>query len=279
MESRISEENRRERETGESERGQVGRRLAGKRAVVTGAGGGIGSAIARRFGEAGSRVMLVDLDASAVERIAEELQADGIEAIPFIGDITQSGAMAELARKVEERLGQLDILCHAAGISGRPFGDGPVTECSETTWRHVLDVNLTGAYIVCHHLLPHMGDGGGSVIHIASDDALAIPPPPHDTHAYIAAKGGLIALTKAMAISYAPQRIRVNAIAPGWVASPMTSDLTVDSAMQASLIARHPLGRLGRPDDIAWAAVFLASDEAAFITGTVLPVEGGATVW
>lgn len=255
-----------------------GGRLAGKRAVVTGAAGGIGSAVARRFGEAGCRLILVDLNDPAVERIAKELQQDGIDAVPFIGDVTQSGSMAELAREVETRFGGLDVLCHAAGISGRPLGDGPVTECNETTWRRVIDVNLTGAYMVCHHLLSRMADGG-SVIHIASDDALAIPPPPHDTHAYIAAKGGLIALTKAMAISYAPRRIRVNAIAPGWVASPMTADLTADDAMQASLVARHPLGRLGRPDDVAWAAVFLASDEADFITGAVLPVEGGATVW
>src|SRR5690606_25641045 len=130
--------------------------------------------------------------------------------------------------------------------------DGPVTDCPEGTWEHVLRTNLTGAYLVSKYLLPPMIEAqSGSVIHIASDDALATPPPPHDTHAYIAAKGGLIALTRAMAISYAPHKVRVNAIAPGWVETPMTGDLKADPAGYAALIARHPLGRMGTPQDIA----------------------------
>lgn len=258
---------------------RLAKRLHGKQAVVTGGAGGIGSAICYRFAQAGARVAIVDTDTMAGKQVAQHLREQGYEADFLAGDITQNAAIAQVAETLKERWGYIDVLAHVAGISGRPLGDGPVTECSEATWRRVLDVNLTGAYMVCHHLVPLMPKAGGSVIHIASDDALAIPPPPHDTHAYIAAKGGLIALTKAMAISYAPRHIRTNAIAPGWIETPMTTDLTTVSASQEALIARHPLGRLGRPDDIAWAAVFLASDESAFVTGTVLPVEGGATVW
>lgn len=223
--------------------------------------------------------MIVDVDVQGGIRVADEMCAAGYDVRFVEGDITRGSDMEAIAAELKRSWGSIDILTHVAGISGRPLGDGPVTECSEATWKRVIDVNLTGAYLVCHHLVPLMFENGGSVIHIASDDALAIPPPPHDTHAYIAAKGGLIALTKAMAISYAPRRIRANAIAPGWIETPMTADLTSVSSTQQALIDRHPLGRLGRPDDIAWAAVFLASDESAFITGAVLPVEGGATVW
>lgn len=255
------------------------KRLNGKRAVVTGGAGGIGSAISLRFAEAGARVLIVDVDVPNGERVARELSDAGYEVRFAAADVTCGSDMATIAAELKQSWGSIDVLAHVAGISGRPLGDGPVTECSETTWKRVIDVNLTGAYLVCHHLVPLMYESGGSVIHIASDDALAIPPPPHDTHAYIAAKGGLIALTKAMAISYASRNIRANAIAPGWIETPMTADLTCVSSTRRALIDRHPLGRLGRPDDIAWAAVFLASDESAFITGAVLPVEGGATVW
>lgn len=255
------------------------KRLEGKRAVVTGGAGGIGSAICHRFAEAGAHVIIVDIDEQIGSQVAQELCDIGYDVRFTRGDITNSLDMQAIAAELKQSWGSIDILAHVAGISGRPLGDGPITECSEDTWNRVIDVNLTGAYLVCHHLVPLMFENGGSVIHIASDDALAIPPPPHDTHAYIAAKGGLIALTKAMAISYAPRKIRTNAIAPGWIETPMTADLTTVSSTQQALIDRHPLGRLGRPDDIAWATVFLASDESAFITGAVLPVEGGATVW
>lgn len=265
-------------------------RLAERVAVVTGGAGGIGSAIVESFLAHGAKVVIVDTDRPAGERLLERLSgarqrtgpgpADANRLLLVEADVTESQQMARLRDRVLRAHGKLDIIVHAAGISGRPLGDGPVTECPEETWETVLRTNLTGAYLVCKHLLPPMVESRyGSVIHIASDDALAIPPPPHDTHAYIAAKGGLIALTRAMAVSYAPYNIRVNAIAPGWIETPMTQDLKADPEGYAALIARHPLGRMGRPHDVAGAAVFLASDEASFVTGAVLPVEGGATVW
>ncbi len=254
-------------------------RLTGKVALVTGASGGIGGAVARLLGWAGAAVVLSDRRPCPGEALAQAIARQGGRSLFVPADVTESAAVRALIARAEEHFGGLHVLVHCAGISGRPLGDGPVTECPEPVWEQVLRVNLTGAYLVSRHALPAiLRSGGGSVIHIASDDALAIPPPPHDTHAYIASKGGLVALTRAMAISYAP-RVRVNAIAPGWVASPMTGDLVSQPQVAAALVARHPLARLGTPADIAWAALFLASDEAAFITGAVLPVEGGATVW
>lgn len=259
-------------------------RLADRVAVVTGGAGGIGGAIVERFLLNGAKVVIVDIDMKAAERLQERLLGSGADKqdnMLFVeADVTDADHMERLCAQVLETYGRVDILVHAAGISGRPLGDGPVTACPEPTWEKVIRTNLTSAYLVSKYLLPPMMEARtGSVIHIASDDALAIPPPPHDTHAYIAAKGGVIALTRAMAISYAPYNIRVNAIAPGWIETPMTQDLQADQEGYAALIARHPLGRMGTPGDIAGAALFLAGDDASFITGVVLPVEGGATVW
>ena len=184
------------------------KRLNGKRAVVTGGAGGIGSAISLRFAEAGARVLIVDVDVPNGERVARELSDAGYEVRFAAADVTCGSDMATIAAELKQSWGSIDVLAHVAGISGRPLGDGPVTECSETTWKRVIDVNLTGAYLVCHHLVPLMYESGGSVIHIASDDHAGHSALPHDTHAYIAAKGGLIALTKAMAISYASRNIQ-----------------------------------------------------------------------
>lgn len=260
------------------DRAITGGRLAGKTALITGGAGGIGGAMAVRFAEAGARVVTCDLLAAQGEDIVSRIRDQGGQAMFIEADVTNAAAVRALVEATLEWAGRLDILVNNAGISGRHIGDGPVTECTEQAWQKILDVNLTGPFLMSRYALPPMIEsGGGAVVHIASDDALVGPPPPHDTHAYCASKGGLIALTKAMAVSYAPHGIRVNAIAPGWVASPMTADLTADRSAQDDLVARHPLGRLGTPDDIAMAALFLASDEASFITGTVLPVEGGAT--
>lgn len=255
-------------------------RLEGKVAVVTGGAGGIGSATVRLFAEHGASVVVVDIQEKPARDLICRLTEKGMSAVFTYADITNPQQVRAVHDRVMAEFGHLDIIVHSAGISGRPLGDGPVTECPEETWDKVIRTNLTGAYLVSKYLVPPMlAARSGSVVHIASDDAISIPRPPHDTHAYIASKGGVIALTRAMAISYAPYGVRVNAVAPGWVASPMTDDLKADPAGYQALIDRHPLGRLGTPEDIAAAALFLAGDESSFVTGQVLPVEGGATVW
>lgn len=250
--------------------------VAGRVAVVTGGAGGIGAAVCRRLAEHGATTIVADIDDEAGRRTAKEIQNSHFIA----ADITVAADMEGLAATVANRWGTIDILVHAAGISGRPLGDAPVAACPPHVWDRIIQVNLTGAYLASHYIVPHMVKANrGSIVFIGSDDALAIPPPPYDTHGYIAAKGGIMALTKAMAVSYAPQQIRVNAVAPGWVETPMTADLQQDPDAYATLVGRHPLGRFATPDDIAAAVVFLAGDDAGFITGHTLPVEGGATAW
>ncbi len=253
--------------------------LAGKTALITGGAGGIGSEMCRLFAQAGARVAFCDIDVDRGVRLEEELIQSGLPVRFIAADVTAPEQVRQMVETITAE-GPLHILVNNAGISGRPIGDGPVTDCTETAWARVLAVNLTGPYLVSRYALPAIiRAGGGAVIHIASDDALVGPLPPYDTHAYCASKGGLLALTKAMAVSYAPNGVRVNAICPGWVASPMTADLRQDPGVYAELVSRHPLGRLATPFDIAAAALFLASDAASFITGVILPVEGGATSW
>lgn len=254
--------------------------LAGKTALITGGAGGIGSEMCRLFARAGARVFFCDIDETGGRRLEEELRRAGTSVDFVPADVTDPEQVRSMVAAITLADRPLHIVVNNAGISGRPLGDGPVDQCPEPVWEQVLAVNLTGPYVVSRYTVPAIiRAGGGAVIHISSDDALVGPLPPHDTHAYCASKGGLIALTKAMAISYARHRVRVNAIAPGWIASPMTADLQANPAAYAELVARHPLGRLGTPQDIAAAALFLASDAASFITGVVLPVEGGATSW
>ncbi len=256
------------------------RRLDNLRAVVAGAAGGIGSAIAKRFAEEGAALVLLDIDQAGVAALATSLQNAGAAATGLDVDITAEEQLAAAASFVTSHWGYADILVNAAGISGRPLGDGPVHTCPATAWEQVLAANLTGVYLTCKHFIPLLfASASAAVVNITSDDALVGPRPPHDTHAYVASKGGLIALTRAMAVSYASRRIRVNAIAPGWIATPMTADLMREPAVWQDVVDRHPLGRAGLPGDVAQAAVYLASPEAAFVTGVILPVEGGATAW
>ncbi len=257
---------------------RVGQRLKDQVAVVAGGAGGIGCAIAARLVAEGAQLVVLDIDGGRMRsRAAAGMY--GKEPLCLEVDITQAEQLEAAARQVGDRLRRIDVLVNSAGISGRPLGDGPVDVCPEDAWYQVINTNLTGVYLTCKYFIPLFNPAGGSIIHLASDDALIGPKPPHDTHAYCASKGGVIALTKAMAISYAPRRIRVNAIAPGWVMTPMTQDLTNDPAVWREIVERHPLGRAGTPEDIAAAAAYLAAPEASFVTGVVLPVEGGATVW
>ena len=227
-------------------------RLRDKTAFVTGAASGIGAAIAGRFAAEGAHVAGFDL---APSRCAQS----------FTGDVTDADAVAAAV----EQTGKIDILCAVAGIAIRR----PVDEMTEEEWDKVIAVNLRGVFLACKHALPQM-PRGASVIHMSSCVGLVGV---RNRAAYTATKGALISLTRNMALDYAARGIRVNCICPGFTRTALTAGLFQDPAKEAKFTALHPLGRMGEPEDIANAALFLASDEASWITGIAMPVDGGFT--
>jgi meso-butanediol dehydrogenase / (S,S)-butanediol dehydrogenase / diacetyl reductase len=224
--------------------------LSGKVAVVTGSAGGIGGAVAAAFAGAGAEVVELDREQADLTR------PDEIEAF-FAG------------------LGRVDVLFNGAGISGRSLGDGPVDECTLEAWNTVLATNLTSVFLCSKHAIPLLrAAGGGAIVNLSS--VMGMTPGDEDftTHAYQVSKGGIITLTRAMAYHYGRDAIRVNAIAPGIIATPMSLRAQSDPGIIARLPELHPLtGDFGRPEDVARAALYLAS--AQFVTGAVLTVDGG----
>lgn len=221
-------------------------------AVVTGAAGGIGSAVAAAFADAGFDVVGLDREQADLSR------ADEVER-----------AFAELDR--------IDALFNGAGISGRPLGDGPVESCTEEAWDTVLATNLKSVFLCCRAAIPKLrAAGGGAIVNLASVLALVGGDDDFATHAYATSKAGIVGLTRAIAVTYAPEAIRCNAIAPGLIATPMSARAQSDDRIRARLPELQPLtGDFGRTEDVAQAAVYLAT--ARFVTGTVLPVDGGWT--
>ena len=236
--------------------------LEGKAALVTGAAGGIGGAVARAFAEARTRVFCVD----RVDR------AD----VDFIGDLSRAEDAERAVAAAEERLGRLDIVFNGAGISGRQLGDGPVDICTEEAWDAVLDANLKSAFLCSRYAIPALRRGGGGAIVNLSSVLGLVGSDLFPTHAYAASKGAIVALTRAMAVAYAADGIRVNAICPGLIDTPMSERARGDAETMARLRELQPLtGEPGRPEDVAGAAIYLAS--APFVTGAVLTVDGGWT--
>jgi NAD(P)-dependent dehydrogenase (short-subunit alcohol dehydrogenase family) len=252
-------------------------RLAGKRCLIVGGTSGIGLAAARRFIAEGARVYVAGLE--------DEQSYEGIQALMECGQFLSGGCDARDPAAVEKNIefmltvyGGLDVLYHVAGASGRRYGDGPLHECTDEGWQATLDVNLKTTFVTnraaIRHFLAHKQPG--VILNMASVLALAPAPQHFDTCAYTASKGAVIALSRLAAARYAADGIRVNVIAPGLIDTPMAARAAGDPVILDFLRARQPLrGGPGSPDDCADAAVFLCSDEARFITGAVLPVDGG----
>lgn len=234
-----------------------------RRALVTGAAGGIGAATTAALRADG--VAVIGLD-QAPQEAADILSCDVTD------EAMVDAAVAEAAR----RLGGLDVVVNVVGISGRSLGDGPVHECTDAAWQHVLDVNARSVFLVCKAALPLLRRGA-SVVNVSSvlgvtGDATGL----FATHAYAASKGAVLALTRAMAATYAAQGIRVNAVVPGLVRTPMSKRAQTDEAVRAEARRRQPLtGALVEPAAVAAAISFLASTAAEAITGAVVPVDGG----
>lgn len=241
-------------------------RLEGRRVLVTGAGGGIGRATVDQCRRAGARVAGLDLPDVPLPEVELELRAD----------LTRPEEVRSAVAVLESAWGGLDGLVNVAGGSGRAQGDGPVHECTDEGWRWTLALNLDTTFHCCREALPLLvRSGGGSVVNVSS--VLALGGHEHfDTHAYAAAKGAVIALSRAMAIRYAAERVRVNVLAPSLIRTPMSRRAQTNPEIMELLRTLQPLtGTFGEPDDVAAAALFLLSDEARFITGAVLPVDGG----
>ena len=247
--------------------------LAGKAALISGAGGGICRAIALAYAEAGAAVACADIDIANATETARLVEEAGGRAVPLGCDVVSERDTLAAAEATQLAFGRLDIL-----VSGAAPHDpsGTVLETTLASWQLVLDINLTGAFLLSRAVLPAMiSGGGGSIIFIASQLGRVGSA---GRAAYCATKGALIQLAKVMAIDHAAQNIRVNTLSPGGIETQRTLNRYGSfAAAHETLGAKHPLGRLGRPDEVAGAAVFLASDAASFVTGSDLLVDGGYT--
>jgi NAD(P)-dependent dehydrogenase (short-subunit alcohol dehydrogenase family) len=255
------------------------RALPGRSVVVIGGTTGIGLSIALALQEAGARVVSVGLDAASVAGAATRLGAD---AVVFEGDAREPAAVERAIAACVDRFGGLDGLVHVAGGSGRRLGDGALHEITDEGWRGTLDLNLTSVFLSNRAALRRLlAQGqGGAVLNIGSVLAWSPAPQHFSTHAYAAAKAGIIGLTRACAARYAANDIRFNVVAPGLIDTPMAARALQDAEIRTFVRARQPLdgGRAGHPSEVSAAAVFLMSDAARFITGQVLAVDGGWTV-
>jgi meso-butanediol dehydrogenase / (S,S)-butanediol dehydrogenase / diacetyl reductase len=238
-------------------------------ALVTGAAGGIGGAVTAAFAAAGHAVLAVDRD---------DVGAAGAgEVVAHTADLVDDEQAAGAVAAAVERFGRLDVVVCAHGGSGRRFGDGPVDECTEAGWDATLELNARSVFLVCRHAVPALrAAGGGAIVNVASVLGQVGGDGDFATHAYAAAKGAVIALTRAMAVTYAPDGIRCNAVCPGLIATAMSARAQGDPAIRARLAELQPLtGDFGRPEDVAEAVLYLAT--ARFATGSVLAVDGGWT--
>lgn len=254
------------------------KRVDGKTCIVTGGAMGIGAACVRRLAAEGATVAIFDTACDVGEALARELSQGGAEAHFWQVDVTSESQVSAAIQAVAERFGAPGVLVNNAGISGV---NKPTHEVTEQEWDRVQAVNVKGVFLCTKHVIPHMlASGSGSIINLSSIYGLVGAP---DLPPYHASKGAVSLMTRTDALIYASNAIRVNSVHPGFVWTPMveghlrasgTSDLAKG---RTDLAALHPLGRVGEPDDIAWAVVYLASDESSFMTGAQMVIDGGYT--
>jgi NAD(P)-dependent dehydrogenase (short-subunit alcohol dehydrogenase family) len=243
--------------------------LAGKTALVTGAGSGLGRAIAIAYAEAGARVAVADISFEKAVETVEMIKCQGGEAIAKALDVTKRREVAEITDDVVQKLGVLDILVNSAGRAIR----GTALDYKEDDWATIIGVNLTGTFFCCQAAGRYMAaQHRGKIINIASIGGFIAYP---GSIAYLASKGGVVQLTKGFAVELAPYNVQVNAIAPSLFETPMTASTRSDEESYKYFIERTPAGRKGRPEEVAGAAIFLAADSSSMVTGHTLAVDGG----
>lgn len=245
--------------------------MQGKVVIVTGASAGIGRATALAFGREGASVVVADVDVARGETVADEIERLGVEALFVPADISRADEVVALVARAVERFGRLDYAFNNAGVEGEA---APTGDCTLENWHRTIGINLTGTFMCMHAEIARMLEtGGGSIVNNSSVAGLVgfagIP-------AYTASKHGVVGLTKAAALEYATQGIRVNAVCPGIIATEMITRFTHgDAAAAAQLLQTEPVGRLGKPEEVADAVVWLCSEQASFVTGQAIAVDGG----
>jgi NAD(P)-dependent dehydrogenase (short-subunit alcohol dehydrogenase family) len=249
-------------------------RLDGKVALVTGGGGGMGKVAAERFAAEGARVMIADVADDEAEQAAAGIVAAGGEADAVHADVSRAADAEAMVAATMDRFGALTVLFNNAGVF-LP-GDDSVLTTPEDVWDRVIAINLKGVFLGCHYGLPAMLDsGGGAIVNMASFVALMGAATPQI--AYTASKGGVLAMTREIAVEFARSGIRANALCPGPVETPLLHALLGDDSQWQRRLVHIPVGRFGRAEEIANGALFLASDESSFMTGAALVVDGGIT--
>ena len=252
-------------------------RLQDKVALVTGGAAGIGRGTCQALAEAGAAVAVTDIDSEACRTVAQEIADAGGRAVAWPLDVSDGAAVSEVCDAVAEKFGRIDVLVNNAGIAGP---NKPTHEVSEEEWRRVIDVNVHGVFLCTRAVVPYLQQaGGGSIINLSSIYGIIGAP---DLPPYHASKGAVRLMTKTDALLYAGDGIRVNSVHPGYVWTPLVENLAHDAGQEPGefreqLAAKHPIGRVGDPRDIAMGVVYLASDEAAFVTGSELVIDGGYT--
>ena len=248
-------------------------RLAGKVALITGAGSGQGQEAAVLFAKEGAQVIVTDVNEDGVKQTVEMVKEAGGEADGRSLNVASVEQVEDGVAFAVRTFGALHVLYNNAGVYLRGK-DGPVTRVPEDIWDTTLDVNLKGMYLCCKFAIPEMiKAGGGSIVNIASAAGLM----GSNFHAYSASKGGMISLSRSIATTYAAQNIRSNVVCPGFIETPMTAEISGSQRLLDAYLQSTPLHKAGKPLDVAYMALYLASDEAAFVTGGTFVVDGGVT--
>jgi NAD(P)-dependent dehydrogenase (short-subunit alcohol dehydrogenase family) len=242
-------------------------KLLGKVAIVTGGSRGIGKSTAMLFAQHGADVVITSKDKTNLENAQKEMK----NVVAIAGDIRKKGDVENVVKNTLEHFGKIDILVNNAGIFPQVK---PLHEISEEEWNEVIDVNLTGQFRFTKAVIPHLMKTNGCIVNVSSDAGLKSFEN-FEADAYTASKGALVLLTKAWAVEYAKYKIRVNCVCPGIVETDMTQPFLRNEIDRSMAVAEHPIGRIGVPEDVAKAILYLVSEDSSWVTGAILPVDGG----